>query len=316
MLKRFFTCFKHQGLGGGLVAINFIFPEILGCCHPNWRRPSFFGTGWPNHQPFQGFRGILMDVDGFWWIFPSRDHQTGQSHVFLLLEFIKTDVRRETKKKLDWWYWCWFSWYVILLDHQTWDEKDWSQFDKCWFVMDSTRVWRFGLMFWNQATLLDPPAMKTWLAGKYPKWRFQLKSRRTKWLIFQAMFDSSARIYDDIWGWIKTHYAILGWINMNKNPAILVWAEGCQLTQFAIVIHRRDYPSRWVSARKPLFEEDMRVSNERNYQYDCVCSLNLRCWHLVVIPVFQDGLIELYCTMSYIILWYGPSYSMKLHMVF
>ena len=55
----------HFGLVGGLVAINFIFPEILGMSssqltnsyfsegwpanHPNWL--SYFSEGWLNHQP-------------------------------------------------------------------------------------------------------------------------------------------------------------------------------------------------------------------------------------------------------------------------
>ena len=39
-------------LVGGLVAINFIFPLILGFCpHPNWRSLIFFrGVAFPNHQ--------------------------------------------------------------------------------------------------------------------------------------------------------------------------------------------------------------------------------------------------------------------------
>ena len=39
-------------LVGGLVAMNFIFPEILGFdYHPNWRTPSFFRGVQTNHQP-------------------------------------------------------------------------------------------------------------------------------------------------------------------------------------------------------------------------------------------------------------------------
>ena len=47
-----FSMLQLTWLVGGLVAINFIFPLILGIAHhPNWRSPSFFRGVQTNHQP-------------------------------------------------------------------------------------------------------------------------------------------------------------------------------------------------------------------------------------------------------------------------
>ena len=63
-------------LVGGLVAINFIFPEKLGISSSQMTK-SYFSEGWPNHQPvgrlkrqgsdWQPVTNYRIGCSGMWW---------------------------------------------------------------------------------------------------------------------------------------------------------------------------------------------------------------------------------------------------------
>ena len=76
-------------LVGGLVAMNFIFPEILGISSSQLTN-SYFSEGWPNHQPVLIFFWSYLVVLGL-----VNDHHVSSAAVSWLL-FFWVDWRKST----------------------------------------------------------------------------------------------------------------------------------------------------------------------------------------------------------------------------